>query len=155
MVSGLQVSKGFAGRGNLEGAYKAALNQGDAALACMLLEAVSGRADAFELNSLEPLIKLLELLLAGGHEQQVAVGLSVLGLVLRGPGQTVHDVCSAPKPTGVDLSFEARRSKCMLLKLALEGLGMKLGVLSRGQGQVATRAQLMAEELKRVVAAGQ
>lgn len=154
MASALQVAKGFAARGNLEGAYKSVLNQGDPALACMVLESVMGRADAFELTSLEPLIKLLELLLGGGQEQQVAVGLSVLGLVLRGPGQMVHDVCSAPQPTGVDLSFEARRSKCLLLKMALEGLGLKIGVLSRGQGAVATRAQLLAEELKRVVTVG-
>jgi len=154
MVSALQVAKGFAARGNLEGAYKAALSHGDAAVACMLLDAVSSRADAFELNSLEPLVKLLELLLSSGQSEQVAVGLSVLGLVLRGPGQMVHDVCSAPKPPGVDLSFEARHSKCLLLKMALEGLGMKLGVLSRSQGPVATRAQLLAEELKRVVTAG-
>lgn len=152
MVSALQVAKGFAGRGNLEGAYKSVLSQGDPALACSLLEAVTGRSDAFELNSLEPLIKLLELLLGSGQEQQVAVGLSVLGLVLRGPGQMVADVVGAPQPTGVDLSFEARRSKCLLLKMALEGLGLKVGVLSRGQGPVATRAQLLAEELKRIVA---
>jgi hypothetical protein len=152
MVSALQVAKGFASRGNLEGAYKSALSQGDPALACMLLEAVMGRSDAFELNSLEPLIKLLELLLVSGQEQQVAVGLSVLGLVLRGPGQMVADVVSAPQPTGVDLSFESRRSKCLLLKMALESLGFKVGVLSRGQGAVATRAQLLGEELKRIVA---
>lgn len=152
MVSALQVAKGFASRGNLEGAYKSALSQGDPALACMLLEAVMGRSDAFELNSLEPLIKLLELLLVSGQEQQVAVGLSVLGLVLRGPGQMVADVVGAPQPTGVDLSFESRRSKCLLLKMALEGLGFKVGVLSRGQGAVATRAQLLGEELKRIVA---
>lgn len=153
MVSALQVAKGFASRGNLEGAYKSVLSQGDPALACMVLEAVTGRADAFELNTLEPLIKLVDLLLGSGQEQQVAVGLSVLSLVLRGPGQTVHDVCSAPQPTGVDLSFEARRSKCLLLKMALEGLGLKIGVLSRSHGPIGTRAQLLAEELKRIVTA--
>lgn len=151
MVAALQVAKGFASRGNLEGAYKSVLHQGDPALACMVLEAVSQRADAFELNSLEPLIKLLELLLGSGHDQQVRTGLSALGLVLRGPGQTVHDVCSAPQPTGVDLSFEARHSKCMILKMALEGLGLKVGVLSRSQGATGTQAQMLAEELKRVV----
>jgi hypothetical protein len=153
MASALQVAKGFAGRGNLEGAYKSVLSQGDPALACMVLEALNGRADAFELNTLEPLIKLLDLVLGSGQEQQVAVGLSVLSLVLRGPGQTVHDVCTAPQPTGVDLSFEARRSKCTLLKMALEGLGLKIGVLSRSHGPVSTRAQLLAEELKRIVTA--
>ena len=154
MSSALQVARGFTSRGNLEGAYKAVVSQGDAAVACMLLEAVSSRADAFELGSLEPLIKLLELLLGSGVEAQVSVGLTVLGLVLRGPGQMVYEVCSAPKPVGVDLSFETRRSKCLLLKMALEGLGMKIGVLSRSQGPVGTRAQLLAEELRRIVAAG-
>jgi hypothetical protein len=157
MGAALQVAKGFVGRGNLEGAYRAALSQGDAAIAAMLLASVSGRADAFELSSLEPLIKLLELLLASGQEQQVAVGLSTLGLVLRGPGQVVAEVCGGPQPVGVDLSYEARRSKCLLLKMALEGLGMKLGVLGRSSSSssaVAARAQLLGEELRRIVAAG-
>lgn len=155
MVSALQVARGFVARGNLEGAYKATLSQGDPAIACMLVEAVARRPDAFELNSLEPLLKLLELLLGSGVEQQVAVGLDALGLVLRGPGQMVAEVCGAPQPVGVDLSFEARRSRCLLLKLGLEGLGMKLGVLGRsGSGTVTTRAQLLAQELRRIVAAG-
>jgi hypothetical protein len=154
MMSGLQVAKGFVSRGNLEGAYKSVLNQGDPALACMLLEAISSRADAFEVNSLEPLIKLTELLLGSGQEQQANVGLNVLQLVLKGPGQVVHDVCNAPQPPGVDLSFETRRSKCQLLKMALEGLGLKLGVLSRSKGQLGARAQMLAEELRRVVSVG-
>jgi hypothetical protein len=120
----------------------------------MLLEAISSRADAFEVNSLEPLIKLTELLLGSGQEQQANVGLNVLQLVLKGPGQVVHDVCNAPQPPGVDLSFETRRSKCQLLKMALEGLGLKLGVLSRSKGQLGARAQMLAEELRRVVSVG-
>jgi katanin p80 WD40 repeat-containing subunit B1 len=151
MVSALQLAKGFVARGNLEGAYKAALSQGDAAVACMLVEAVQSRQDAFELNSVEPLIKLLELLLAAGQEQQQAVGLSALALVLRGPGQVVREVCSGPGPVGVDLSYEQRKNKCTLVKMGLEGLGMKLGVLARGSGPVAARAQLLVEELRRVV----
>jgi hypothetical protein len=151
MVTALQLAKGFVARGNLEGAYKAALNQGDAAVACMLVEAVQSRQDAFELNSVEPLIKLLELLLAAGQEQQQAVGLSALALVLRGPGQVVREVCNGPGPVGVDLSYEQRKNKCLLVKMCLEGLGMKLGVLARGNGAVAARAQLLVEELRRVV----
>jgi hypothetical protein len=154
MVSAVMVAKGFAARGNLEGAYKAALSHGDAATACVLLEAVAGRPDAFELGSLEPLIKLLELTLASGHEAQLGVGLATLALVLRGPGHKVAEVCGAPAPAGVDLSFEARRSKCLLIKMALEGLGLTLGVLGRGAGSFAARAQLLAEELRRIVAAG-
>lgn len=152
MASALQVVKGFVARGNMEGAYKAVLSQGDPAVACMLVEALQGRQDAFELNSVEPLIKLLELLLASGHEQQQGVGLTALSLVLRGPGQVVRDVCSGPGPVGVDLSYEQRKNKCLLVKMGLEGLGMKVGVLARGNGTLAARAQLVAEELKRVVA---
>jgi hypothetical protein len=154
MMSGLQVAKGFVARGNMEGAYKSVLSQGEPALACMLLEAISTRSDAFEVNSLEPLIKLTELLLGSGQEQQATVGLNVLQLVLAGPGQVVHDVCNAPQPPGVDLSFETRRSKCLLLKMALEGLGLKVGVLSRSKGQLGTRAQMLAEELRRLVSVG-
>jgi hypothetical protein len=82
------------------------------------------------------------------------VGLATLALVLRGPGHKVAEVCGAPAPAGVDLSFEARRSKCLLIKMALEGLGLTLGVLGRGAGSFAARAQLLAEELRRIVAAG-
>jgi hypothetical protein len=151
MVSALQLAKGFVARGNFEGAYKAVLNQGDAAVACMLVESLQSRQDAFELNSVEPLIKLLELLLASGQEQQQGVGLSALALVLRGPGQVVREVCGGPSPVGVDLSYEQRKNKCLLVKMGLEGLGMKLGVLARGNGPLAARAQLHVEELKRVV----
>eukprot|EP00775_Hariotina_reticulata_P007929 gene7929-8125_t len=142
---------GFVNRGNLEGAFKSILSHNDAAIASMLVEALQRRQDAFELNSLEPLLKLLELLLASGVEQQQGVGLSALSLVLRGPGQLVKDVCSAPTPAGVDLSYENRKNKCLLVKMALEGLGMKVGVLARGAGVLAARAQLVAEELKQVV----
>jgi hypothetical protein len=151
MVTALQLAKGFVARGNFEGAYKAVLSQGDAAVACMLVEALQSRQDAFELNSVEPLIKLLELLLASGQEQQQGVGLSALALVLRGPGQVVREVCGGPGPVGVDLSYEQRKNKCLLVKMGLEGLGMKLGVLARGSGPLAARAQLHVEELKRVV----
>lgn len=152
MVSGLQLAKGFIGRGNLEGAYKAVVSQGDVAVACMVVEAVQARQDAFELNSVEPLSKLLELLLASGVEQQQSVGLSALSLVLRGPGHMIRDVCNGPAPIGVDLSYEQRRNKCLLAKMALEGLGMKVGVLARASGPLAARAQLIAEELRHTVA---
>eukprot|EP00878_Enallax_costatus_P023208 GHUV01024675.1.p1 GENE.GHUV01024675.1~~GHUV01024675.1.p1 ORF type:complete len:715 (+),score=247.31 GHUV01024675.1:297-2441(+) len=151
MVSGLQIAKGFIARGNLEGAYKAVVSQGDAGVACMVIEALQRRQDAFELNSVEPLIKILEILLGSGVEQQQIIGLSALSLVLRGPGQVVRDVCNGPAPTGVDLSYEQRRNKCLLVKMALEALGMKVGFLARGSGPTATRAQLVAEELKQVV----
>jgi hypothetical protein len=151
MAAALQVVKGFVTRGNLEGAFKSTLSQNDAAIASMLVEALQGRQDAFELNSLESLLSLLELLLASGAEQQQAVGLSALSLVLRGPGQLVKDVCSAPTPAGVDLSYENRKNKCVLVKMVLQGLGMKVGVLARGAGALAARAQLVAEELKQVV----
>lgn len=151
MVSGLQIAKGFIARGNLEGAYKSVVSHGDAAVACMVVEAIQGRQDAFELSSVEPLVKLLELVLGSGIEQQQIVGLSALSLVLRGPGQVVRDVCNGPAPTGVDLSYEQRRTKCLLVKMALEGLGMKVGFMARGSGPTATRAQLVAEELKRIV----
>ncbi|KAF6266536.1 WD40-repeat-containing domain protein [Scenedesmus sp. NREL 46B-D3] len=151
MVTALQLAKGFLARGNFEGAYKAVLNQGDTAVACMLVEALQSRQDAFELNSVEPLIKLLELLLATGQEQQQGVALSALALVLHGPGQVVREVCGGPGPVGVDLSYEQRKNKCLLVKMGLEGLGMKLGMLARGSGPLAARTQLLVEELKRVV----
>lgn len=154
MAGGLQLARGFVVRGNLEGAYRSAAQASDAALASMLVEAVSCRQDAFELSTLEPLIKLLELLLSSGVEAHAAAGLSALSLVLRGPGATVREVCAGPGPLGVDLSYEARKSRCSLVKLALEGLGMRVGALSRGAGALAARARLVSDELRAVVGGG-
>lgn len=151
MVTAVQLAKGFIARGNIEGAYKAVVSQGDAAVAAVVVEAVQGRHNAFELNSVESLSKLLELLLASGNEQQQGVGLSALSLVLRGPGQIVREMCMEPAPVGVDLSYEQRRNKCLLVKMALEGLGLKVGVLSRGSSSIAMRAQLVMEEFKQVI----
>ncbi|KIY98968.1 hypothetical protein MNEG_8991 [Monoraphidium neglectum] len=149
MLSTLQVARGFMARGNPEGAFKAAAQAGDPAAAAMLLEALQGRKDCFELAAAEALARALEVCLSGGpdHEHAASVALGALSLALRGPGQVIRETLAA-STVGVDLSFEARRDKCLLAKLALQGLGLKLGVLARGAGPLAARAQQVAAELR-------
>lgn len=148
-LSTLQIARGFVSRGNVEGAYRAAAQSGDAAAAAMLLEALQGRKDAFDVSSTEALARALEACLSGGpeHEHAAAVALGALSLALRGPGQVIRETLGA-SAIGVDLNFEARRDKCVVAKLALQGLGMKLGVLARGAGPLAARAQQVAAELQ-------
>jgi len=151
-LSTLQVARGFVARGNVEGAYRAAAQAGDAPAAAMLLEALQSRKDAFDVSCTEALVRVLEVCLSGGggpdQEHAAAVALGVLGLTLRGAGAVIRETLAA-SAIGVDLNFEARRDKCLVAKLALQGLGMKLGVLARGgPAGLAARAQQLAAELQ-------
>ncbi|KAI8471430.1 MAG: hypothetical protein J3K34DRAFT_417103 [Monoraphidium minutum] len=118
----------------------------------MLLAALKGRKDAFDVSSVEALVRALEVCLSAGpeHEHAAAAALGALSLALRGPGTVIRETLGAAA-IGVDLSFEARRDKCAVAKLALQGLGMKLAVLARGGGgaaPLAARAQQVAAELQ-------
>lgn len=144
-LSAVQVAKGFIGRGNMAGAYKSLSNSADPTAAAIVLDSVQGRKDAFELPSIESLVKVLEVLLSSSKEQHWSTSLDVLSLVLNGPGTVIRETCTAA-PIGVDLNFEQRKNRCVVAKLALQGLGMKLGVVARGGGTLTARAhQLMAE----------
>ena len=147
MASALQVAKGFISRGNMDGAYRAIGSHSDPALAAMLLEALQYRQDAFELSTVEPVIKLLELLLTSGHPQHTSIALNVLGCVLRGPGQVMRTTLNAPGGIGCDLNFEQRRTKATLAKLALQGLQLRLGVLTRSGGSSGVQAQQLVAEI--------
>jgi hypothetical protein len=147
MASALQVAKGFISRGSMEGAYRAIASHSDPALAAMLLEALQYRPDAFDLATVEPVTKLLELLLTSGHPQHTAIALSVLGSVLRGPGQVMRDTLKAVGGIGCDLSYEQRRSKATVAKLSLQGLQLRLGVLARSGGSTGVQAQQLVTEI--------
>lgn len=150
MLAALQVAKGFMQRGNMESALKSVLTHNDASLAGMLLEALESRPDAFELGTVEAVVKLVELVLAAGREQQVDTALNVLGCVLRGPGRVVKDTLHAPGGIGCDLNFDRRKNRATVAQLALQGLLMRLAVVGRGGGSQGLHAQQLAAEIEQL-----
>ena len=86
--------------------------------------------------------------MACGSAAQVDAGLGLLALLLAGFGEVIRSTCAQEAGRGVDLMFEQRRQRCEAAKLALQGLGMKLGVLARKGGAEGERARVLAAQLQ-------
>ncbi len=55
-----------------------------------------------------------------GYLLLIQAGLDAASLVQKAFGQLIRDTCSQAARVGVDLSFEQRRDKCMLARIALQ-----------------------------------
>lgn len=146
-LSQLSIVRSFCTRHDTRGALSALRRAGDPAIAAPTINILMQRRDALSLDHVPDFVPVLETILSSQSEKHLQTGLEVLSVLLKAFASIIRDTCSAPANRGVDLSFEKRREKCELVRMALQGLASKLGFMSRRDDVFGRRAEDLARQI--------
>ena len=123
-------------RGDVTSALRCACDAEDEMVVCGFLDSSSRHADIWTIDSVQLILPAVVRLLQSSSEDVVVIALQTCQMLVRLFGQVIQEVRAAPRPVGVDLASESRRSKIDSAYTGLQEAGASLAKLKRRAGRV-------------------
>lgn len=147
-VNTLQLAKGFLARSDTRGAVRHLARCQEPAAAADVLCVMLERRDAFALDDVPELCRIVSGILSLPAERQVKVGLQVVALLLTCFGSVIRDAAAAAaRPNGVDLASEQRAARSAAARLAMQGVAAPVSLAGRMHDALRVQATEAAAQL--------